>query len=623
MGEQLKNLKVAGAKFSSAASERVGGRSGDRDSDGKSQKSGRKRRETRDAKREGISVRSEPVPSSEVHRRGGQIGVEITNTDSTVEKKGVERHIKPEQISQGNLREVFVGIAENRRRIRLLLKAFNQADYIPDENGIPISATVEALYKGADDIVWPYTEPNDKLDSELRDKLEARSKDLLEIQDQLQAYREALEETAQKENLIVEDPLVRKEAKAVQGAEGVQLGLPQERSIEQLGQLSFEEQLALLETKIVEWEGIRKEILKEGDPERLVKDLENFEAQDLGKRKVLDSVAAEVAMYRQAVAAGEKPGKREQAWLHRHLQGIDEIIVAGRTIRDRIVKERADEREKKESEDKKREQSREARRQERERAKTEKNDTVREVVEGQPDEEAVFGATLVKVKELLRQWNTLGAEFGFRELKSMIRKNRPGSIPQTGALEDWLAERTTPKAWQGRKGQENRRVILERALPEMEGLVRDAEAAAVTLREKKNLTGAVGAVSADLAAEKVAEKKTEEEKIPERGSTNVIEFTTREPIENPEQRTPWKLMDAVKQREITDRLRGLKDEYVSQTSAVLKQNGVKSMIERQQIIRRRFSSFMERVIVGTVDVPMTDSERKDLIEKLGKDIIPT
>ncbi|MFZ1627145.1 MAG: hypothetical protein WAT81_05080 [Candidatus Moraniibacteriota bacterium] len=103
----------------------------------------------------------------------------------------------------------------------------------------------------------------------------------------------------------------------------------------------FAEKLVLLEERMGSWMEIRRQILKQGDPERLNADLKGLEVRDLAKKRVLESVMAEIAMHRQSLAEGQKPDGEAQAWLDRHLAGLDEILAAGVAIREQILKERA------------------------------------------------------------------------------------------------------------------------------------------------------------------------------------------------------------------------------------------------------------------------------------------
>jgi hypothetical protein len=614
-GDKLKQV-VEGREFprASAASESVDGKPSKSRSAGGSGKDGRRRRETRDKeddeKREGTVGRSAPVPSHQVHHRGGQVETEIPRSRPKAEQNNSEGTIKLEAISQESLRTVYADIIESRRGIRLLLKAFDRAKYIPDEEGIPVSVTVEALLKGADDIVRPYAESGDTPDSALREGLDARNKDLIDIQAQLLAYREALKEIARQENLGLEesgsgeaisdsDRKGKEDRNASQG--------------ESFEQSSFEERLDVLEIKLSEWEGIRKEILKEGDSERLEKDLEDAAARDLHRRKVLDSVAAEATMYRQDLAEGKMPGKKEQAWLSRHLQGLDEIIAAGKAVRDRIVGERTHENEKREVEERKRDQLREERRQKREGAVAPKSETVRADAENQPDEEAQFGAKLASVKEFLHRWNTLGGEFGYARLKKAIRKAHKGySIPQTGALEDWLAERTTPAAWQGGVGKENKSVVLKRAFPEMEALVQNAEAAVVVLREQKerrvvqSKTAPV-AVSADGASEAAP-------------AENVVTINRRR-VEKGEL-TEWEQKSVGEQGVIKEKTLGLKQTFVSGLDLRLAQRGIQSQSERRKAIDMVLGEYLRDTLgkKEVIGVSLTKSEIDALVIELTKDV---
>jgi|GEM_PF-5522082 len=89
-------------------------------------------------------------------------------------------------------------------------------------------------------------------------------------------------------------------------------------------------------------------------------------------------------------------------------------------------------------------------------------------------------------QDLSARWIKLRDEYGVGRLLDTIREIRGGSpMPNMANAVSWLDNRPGVKFFRGAKNQEDQRILIENLIPDMEGMVRDAEASRDVLKEQR------------------------------------------------------------------------------------------------------------------------------------------
>lgn len=122
-------------------------------------------------------------------------------------------------------------------------------------------------------------------------------------------------------------------------------------------------------------------------------------------------------------------------------------------------------------------------------------------------EQAVFESALAEVKTLLDRWEELGVLYRFGELKQKMKEMHEGyRYPEIDEHRGWIKGKVTVDDWDA----DERRDMVQHALPEFRTLIQYAEEAAKVLqpRQSTRSTSAstpeplIGAASAETAAER-------------------------------------------------------------------------------------------------------------------------
>lgn len=228
-----------------------------------------------------------------------------------------------------------------------------------------------------------------------------------------------------------------------------------------------------------EWQAFDQAIRKFKDEERFKDDLK---ARGLGERydQVLrltgrsEAIATRLEEIRQAFEEKGELDQKEAAFLtaiffdYHELLAVAEGIAAERERETPIVEAE------KEARAKKQEGAAKA---------------VAETIDTSQEKKAPFQEKVSQLKALLDEWKALEDEFGDDALRQAVRSLRRlekrGSVPPTGKIAKWFAEHDGPKAWQGRSAAADRALLVNDALPGMEGMVRDGRNVVEKLRKER------------------------------------------------------------------------------------------------------------------------------------------
>lgn len=247
-------------------------------------------------------------------------------------------------------------------------------------------------------------------------------------------------------------------------------------------QQSPAERIALVGGQVKEWRAFDQTIRKFKDEERFKEDLK---ARGLGEKydQVLrltgrgEGIVTRLEEIRKALEERGELDQKEAAFLtaiffdYHELLAVAEGIIADRNRETPIVEAEKEARAKKQA------------------AAEKAVDVPTAMPERAREKRSSFEDKIVRLKDLLGQWEALEQEFGAEPLRQAVRSLRRlekrGSVPPTGNIAKWFAEHDGPKAWQGRAAAADRALLTDDALPGMEAMVQDGRLVAEKLRKEQ------------------------------------------------------------------------------------------------------------------------------------------
>lgn len=229
-----------------------------------------------------------------------------------------------------------------------------------------------------------------------------------------------------------------------------------------------------------------------------------------------------------------------------------------------------------------------------------------------PEKRLSFEDKVVRLKELLDQWEALEQEFGAEPLRQAVRSLRRlekrGALPPTGKIAKWFTEHDGPNAWRGRAAAADRTLLADDALPGMEAMVKDGRLVAEKLRKEQSERE-----TATPSAPPIVERESE----PDPPATSVVTLDRRPVIDG--ELTEWERMNPVEQNRLRRELFSRKDRFVTGLSERLKRAGVNDADRRNTIIRY-LDEYLPQVIKLVVTVPLQDTDREILLRDLKKEL---
>ena len=449
-------------------------------------KTGREKRRSKHERRERSEHRNgEGISGSAVHTRGRFVETEPVGEAT-------------ESLELQEAKRLFGEISAQCDALGQLI-AFMEANGYKDSEGT-LSEAVATRLERANRTMLPLKEGGAITAAEvgnLAELLEESNQDIADLKEALESLEsagdlvlspeiksllEAKSEPSPREEMASQDESINAEQSLVEKRPYASFNADELRALwRKQGAL---DRINMVADQLKEWQVFDQTIRKFKDEERFKDDLKS---RGLGEKydQVLrltgrgENIATRLEEIRKAFEERGELDQKEAAFLtaiffdYHELLAVAEGIVADRDRETPIVEAEKAAQTKKQAE-----------------AKKAVAEAPNALPERAPEKRLSFEDKVVRLKDLLGQWEALEQEFGAEPLRQAVRSLRRlekrGALPPTEKIAKWFAEHDGPSAWRGRAAAADRALLADDALPGMESMVQDGRLVAEKLRKERS-----------------------------------------------------------------------------------------------------------------------------------------